>query len=426
MGAQKVILGELETQFGGSAAAAGDTFAGKIKHLKDMWDGLVENLVKKALPILTNIADYMVTNVIPAVQSMAQWIGDNVVPALKDFGKWIQDNSTWLGALGVAFGVVLAAMVAYRTYLAIVSAVTKGYAAVQAVLNAVMAINPFVLILVGLAALVAALIYAWNNSETFRNIVTGVWDAIKSGVSAVLDWFTGTLWPGIQAVWDAIVGGVKWVFNMYVSIWSAIIGFVMSVPGRIMGFFSGIAGWFGNLWSNIKDGAVSGFNGLISFVSGLPGKIVSAVGNLGSLLLSAGGDLLRGLWNGISGSISWLKNKIMDWAGSLLPGWVKKILGIASPSKVFAELGKFVSQGLAVGIEDNRALRQVQRAAGNLAATVTGGFNSPQLAVGLAGGGGGSGNTYNVNVNVPPGTDLAAAGKVFKKAIAEYEKANGR
>lgn len=62
---------------------------------------------------------------------------------------------------------------------------TKG----QAALNAVISANPIAIIITGITALVAVLIYLWNNCEGFRNFWIGLWDGIKTAAKAVADWF---------------------------------------------------------------------------------------------------------------------------------------------------------------------------------------------------------------------------------------------
>lgn len=190
--------------------------------------------------------------------------------------------------------------------------VASGIAtAAQWLWNAALSANPIGIVVLAIAALVAGLIWAWNNSETFRNIVLGVWNAVKAGISAAVDW---------------IRGAISWFANL---------------PGMIGGWFSSMA-----------SAAIGKAGELVSFVRSLPGKIMSAIGNLGSLLLGAGRDLLTGLWNGISGAAGWLKDKIFGFFGSLLPGWAKDILGIHSPSVVFAqEIGEFIPPGVGVGME---------------------------------------------------------------------------
>src|SRR5690606_3693943 len=79
----------------------------------------------------------------------------------------------------------------YQTIMAVVRGVTVAFTAVQTALNVVMAMNPIGLIVLALVGLAAAFVVAWHRSETFRNIVTGAWEAIKSAGVAVWDWLKG-------------------------------------------------------------------------------------------------------------------------------------------------------------------------------------------------------------------------------------------
>lgn len=65
-----------------------------------------------------------------------------------------------------------------------------------------------------------------------------------------------------------------------------------------------------------------------------------------------GTNIIHGIWEGISGAANWLWDKVKGWADSLLGG-VKKLFGIASPSKEFAKIGKFAIQGFGKGFDDN-------------------------------------------------------------------------
>lgn len=61
MGAQKFILSELNTEFGNSAKAAGETFAGKMDILNNAIGNVKENIGNAFLPILTKVADKLAT-----------------------------------------------------------------------------------------------------------------------------------------------------------------------------------------------------------------------------------------------------------------------------------------------------------------------------------------------------------------------------
>jgi phage-related protein len=80
--------------------------------------------------------------------------------------------------------------------------------------------------------------------------------------------------------------------------------------------------------------------------------IKNAFSNAWETMTNIGKNIVQGIWNGISGAFTWIKNKIEGWVGDVL-GFFKRILGIASPSKVFeADIGQNIGLGIGKGIED--------------------------------------------------------------------------
>jgi hypothetical protein len=78
--------------------------------------------------------------------------------------------------------------------------------------------------------------------------------------------------------------------------------------------------------------------------------VKNAIGNLGNTLKEAGKDLVRGLWEGIQSMGGWLVGKLIGFVKDKIPGPIRKALGIESPSKVTAAIGRQTAAGLAVGI----------------------------------------------------------------------------
>ena len=81
-------------------------------------------------------------------------------------------------------------------------------------------------------------------------------------------------------------------------------------------------------------------------------------------MLEIGKNIVQGIWNGITGMVSWLKDKISGFLGGIVDG-VKGVLGIHSPSKVFnKEVGRFMAMGIGEGFEDNldKVYKQMQSA----------------------------------------------------------------
>jgi phage-related protein len=206
------------------------------------------------------------------------------------------------------------------------------------------------------------------------------------------------------------------IINVIVSLAGTIMGVLAGAITWVVGIVGTVAGAFGKM----KDGIVSAWNNVIGWIKGIPGAIMSALGNFGTMLLNAGKDLLTGLWNGITGAASWLWGKIKSFFADLLPGWVQDMLGISSPSKVFAELGRFTMHGFAEGITDGArvAVAAATSAVSAVTDQVTGMTGSLSLsAAGSYGGGGydfgdsgaGRGNVYQTTVSGVASPEQVAA-----------------
>lgn len=91
------------------------------------------------------------------------------------------------------------------------------------------------------------------------------------------------------------------------------------------------------------------------FTQTIPSAMGSMVGEFGKIpgkMADIGKNIVKGIWTGISSSLTWIKNKISGWVGNVVD-FFKKILGIHSPSTVFAGLGGYMAQGVGVGFDKN-------------------------------------------------------------------------
>lgn len=139
-------------------------------------------------------------------QTIGTWLVGTAIPAIASFGQWLVSIRGWLIPIGAGILAIVAAWKTYQAIMAIVRGVTVAFTAVQATLNAVMAMNPIGLVVLALVGLVAAFVVAYKNSETFRNVVTAAWEGIKSAASAVWDW----LKQAFQWIKDGLSSVGKW------------------------------------------------------------------------------------------------------------------------------------------------------------------------------------------------------------------------
>jgi len=109
-------------------------------------------------------------------------------------------------------------------------------------------------------------------------------------------------------------------------------------------------------WAKITSTISSAVTKIVEVFKKIPQKI-EEIKNLFAQLpqkaLSIGSNIVKGLWNGISSAAGWLKEKISGFANGIIGGF-KKAFGIASPAKKLMPVGKFINEGLAVGLERSR------------------------------------------------------------------------
>lgn len=143
---------------------------------------------------------------------------------------------------------------------------------------------------------------------------------------------------GIKAMWG-------WIKTAGAGVRDAVINILKNLPQTLLNLGKSAIQFMGNgikgCGSLISSAAKSIWNIIINFFKGLPDK-----------MWSIGENLIRGLWQGIKNMMSWLWDKVSNFGGTLI-GWFEDLFGINSPSKVFAEIGKFLDQGLAEGLLDH-------------------------------------------------------------------------
>lgn len=213
--------------------------------------------------------------------------------------------------------------------LAIIAA-KKAWAVAQGLLNIALLANPIGIVIGLIIGLVAIIVYAWQNCQTFRDIVLGVFGAIHSFIS------------------DRVIG---------IRILLAWFG---TLPDRFRE-------WFGGMFIS----AVVGFNNLVSLAAGIGGRILGAVGNLGSLLYDAGANVVRGLIDGIEsmlGAVASAASSVASTIRSYLPFSPAKtgpLSGTGSPDLAGGKIAAMLASGMF------KQLPYVEGMAGRLAAAAS-------------------------------------------------------
>ncbi|MCT1857348.1 phage tail tape measure protein [Micrococcus luteus] len=277
------------------------------------------------------------------VQEVYGWFQNSLIPALAAFGGWVQQNSSWLGFLAVALGAAGAAVGilvgAFKAWAAITKAVTAAKLLLTtsfAQLNTVMAANPIGVVIVVLAALVAAAIYAYQNFEWFRQIVDGAWNGIKAATQAAWEgvirpafeaistWITGTLVPAFMTFWQGvIVPAWEGISAAISAAWNGVILPALSAFGSwITGTLAPAVMW---LWQNVIVPAWAGISAAISAAwTGIIHPVLSLLADgirgWASVVMWLWQNVVVPAWAGIAGAVSVAWSIISVVFGALTSG----------------------------------------------------------------------------------------------------------
>ncbi len=91
-GAQKIMLAELQKEFGGSAQAAGKTFGGQLQILQNNLEDVKQKIGMALLPILGQFTGWISTSAMPLVNQFSDWFSNVGAPAISNFGNFISQN----------------------------------------------------------------------------------------------------------------------------------------------------------------------------------------------------------------------------------------------------------------------------------------------------------------------------------------------
>ena len=123
--------------------------------------------------------------------------------------------------------------------------------------------------------------------------------------------------------------------------------------------FRGVVDWFKEKFIGARNGVTEPFNAIGDFFKDIWNKICDPFRKAWEMFCGIGSNLIKGLWDGISNSFDWIKNKIAQWVGDVF-NFIKKLFGIASPSKLFRdEIGANLALGIGEGFSDE--MKNVQR-----------------------------------------------------------------
>jgi len=273
--AQNMILEAIETQVGGTAEAT----ANSSDKMGVAFSQLKEKLGQQLLPVFEKVTNWVIGTLVPALENAY----NKIVPAFQNAWQSLSDTlgpiiQQMRDVLQPIFERIVQFLKENTEVVKVFFAVLAG-AAVIAMIAALAAafaglLNPFTLVAVAIAGLAAGFKYAWENSETFRTIVTTVLDVLSTAFTA---WWETLKWvfDNVIGGWDNIKAALTLVKDAFVLQFDIISGVVTTVYDVVMALVDAVksaidfVGDLGDVGGGIVGGAVGGIKKGAGFLGGL-------------------------------------------------------------------------------------------------------------------------------------------------------------
>ncbi len=337
---------------GTTTLEAEKTIEGSTAAMKASWENLLTGIADEdqdISPLVDNFVEQVIAmgqNSAPRIKQIIEGIGEVVsamwnevlpeladsVPELEPFISkllWLKDNAN---KIAIAIGAVAAALVGMKIVSAINQITTlvgvikswelasklqtiqiyamiaaekaqalasKGVAIAQGALNAVMNANPIVLVVTAIAALAAGLVLAYKKSETFRNIVNGVWESIKNVCMPIIE----NIVEAVKSAWETIKNVTEPIWNAIKEVISVVLGLI--VVGVMKGFEK-MRDLVTKVWDAIKTATTKVWDGIQTYIV----PLVTAIKEKLSAVFNAIKTTVTNIWNGIKTVTSTVWNAI--------------------------------------------------------------------------------------------------------------------
>jgi TP901 family phage tail tape measure protein len=197
--------------------------------------------------------------------------------------------------------------------------------------------------------------------DLWQNVLKPAWaeiaplvEQIFNGALTVIEWAVEAISIALRVLTDFLKGDWESAFSgaldFIENTWSGIVQLFKDFGlNAVAGFLEGFSSTWASVRTTIEDlghSVIGWFTDVLGIES--PSTVFAEIGV----------NLLQGLINGIVSLVSSVKDTVVGTANSVV-GWFKDTFGVESPSTVLYAIGKFLLQGLKGGLSDSSALAEV-------------------------------------------------------------------
>lgn len=309
-------------------------------------DGL-SGAVSKTIPELSPLVE-MLSNLGNIMHTV-------VIPALFKFGLWCSQHINIIAALVITLGtlnlVIKGVLAAERIILFIQSfkkaiiaikefeILTKLATAAQWLFNAALSANPIGLVIIGLVALIAGLVYLWNTSEGFRNFWINAWESIKNTCSIAIDGISKFFTDTIPSAFDNLINSAKATKDFFVNGFEYIKNSIAQFGSELVTRFKN---WLDEVWILFTQTIPSWIQSIVDWFSELPHHIGYALSYVFIKLVMFG-------------------VQVIDFFANTVPTWIDAIINWFSelPGKIWTWLVDSLNKVKAWGLEMGTKATQI-------------------------------------------------------------------
>ncbi|EOU1988714.1 tail tape measure protein [Clostridium perfringens] len=309
-------------------------------------DGL-SGAVSKTIPELSPLVE-MLSNLGNIMHTV-------VIPALFKFGLWCSQHINIIAALVITLGtlnlVIKGVLAAERIILFIQSfkkaiiaikefeILTKLATAAQWLFNAALSANPIGLVIIGLVALIAGLVYLWNTSEGFRNFWINAWESIKNTCSIAIDGISKFFTDTIPSAFDNLINSAKATKDFFVNGFEYIKNSIDQFGSELVTRFKN---WCDEVWILFTQTIPSWIQSIVDWFSELPHHIGYALSYVFIKLVMFG-------------------VQVIDFFANTVPTWIDAIINWFSelPGKIWTWLVDSLNKVKAWGLEMGTKATQI-------------------------------------------------------------------
>lgn len=199
------------------------------------------------------------------------------IDALKSFKGWWdsldQGTKTWIITIAGIIAAVGPVLVVLGTLMSSVTKIATGIRVLQGVwsgMTALLAANPFILVIAGIALLIAGLVLAYNKVEWFRNGVNAFFKGVSDVAVEVFNFMAGYM----SNIFGGIIQNFQNFFDAGKRIFTGFIDFITGIfTGDWERAWNGVVNIFGGIFDGIAAMAKAPFNGMIGLINAFLGGL---------------------------------------------------------------------------------------------------------------------------------------------------------